>query len=107
MSNQKYMDAIEMNYSHEQMNPLNCILGNSKIIYKRLLEMNREFVSLVDTCKPKGGNYQNIIDKHDETVGILNSITHAGQIMWFFNQNQIEHMKMSKDDFKIKYTMVL
>ncbi len=29
-----YLDAIEANYSHEQMTPLNGILANSKIVYK-------------------------------------------------------------------------
>ena len=27
-----------MNYSHEQMNPLNCIIGNSRIVLKRFIE---------------------------------------------------------------------
>jgi len=34
-----YLDAIEANYSHEQMTPLNSILSNSKIIYKRISEI--------------------------------------------------------------------
>mgnify|MGYP006893264800 CR=1 FL=1 len=27
-----YQDAIECNYSHEQMTPLNCIIASSKIV---------------------------------------------------------------------------
>lgn len=29
LSDEMYQDAIEANYSHEQMTPLNCILGNT------------------------------------------------------------------------------
>ena len=32
LSDEMYQDAIEANYSHEQMTPLNCILGNSKLV---------------------------------------------------------------------------
>ena len=35
LSNQMYLDAMEANYSHEQMTPLNSILCNSKFVYKR------------------------------------------------------------------------
>ncbi len=39
LSDRMYLDAIEANYSHEQMTPLNSILSNSKIIYKRIYEI--------------------------------------------------------------------
>ena len=32
LSDQIYQDAIERNYSHEQMTPLNCILNSSKFV---------------------------------------------------------------------------
>lgn len=35
-----YQDAIEFNYSHEQMTPLNSIMSNSKIAQKRFLELH-------------------------------------------------------------------
>ena len=41
-----YQDAIEANYSHEQMTPLNSILANSKIVIKRvedLIEFHEEY----------------------------------------------------------------
>ena len=31
-----YLDAIEANYSHESMTPLNSIIANSRIVMKRL-----------------------------------------------------------------------
>ena len=41
-----YLDAIESNYSHEQMTPLNSILANSKIVYKRFVD-SMKFQELV------------------------------------------------------------
>ena len=35
LSNQMYLEAIEANFSHEQMTPLNTILNNSRIVYNR------------------------------------------------------------------------
>ena len=45
LSNLLYQDAIETNYSHEQMTPLNCILNNSKVILAKIKEC----------AKPKDG----------------------------------------------------
>ena len=45
LSDSMYQDAIEANYSHEQMTPLNCILGNNRIVHNRLVKLideNRE-----------------------------------------------------------------
>jgi hypothetical protein len=75
MSADKYIDAIEMNYSHEQMNPLNCILGNSKIVLKRFMQITKQLDS---TDK---------VEYNEETIKILNSINFAGQIMWYYNLN--------------------
>jgi hypothetical protein len=35
-SDRKYQDAMEANYSHEQMTPLNCILNNAKMLLSKL-----------------------------------------------------------------------
>jgi hypothetical protein len=37
MSNKAYQDAIENNYSHEQMTPLNSILANSTFLKNKLI----------------------------------------------------------------------
>lgn len=34
-----YLDAIEANYSHESMTPLNSIIANSRIVMKRLTKL--------------------------------------------------------------------
>jgi hypothetical protein len=36
-----YQDAIEQNYSHEQMTPLNIILSSSSIIIQRFIELQK------------------------------------------------------------------
>ena len=38
-----YEDAMETNYSHEQMTPLNCILTSSKIVLQKMewIEANK------------------------------------------------------------------
>jgi len=35
-----YLEAIELNYSHEQMTPLNSIIANSNIAFKRFVEIS-------------------------------------------------------------------
>ena len=40
ISDEMYQDAIEANYSHEQMTPLNCILGTTQIIINRLVKLH-------------------------------------------------------------------
>lgn len=36
-----YQDAVEANYSHEQMTPLNAIICSSKIVRMRFRELNQ------------------------------------------------------------------
>ena len=40
VSDDIYLDAIEANYSHEQMTPLNCILGTNAILMNRFHNMH-------------------------------------------------------------------
>jgi hypothetical protein len=50
MSDMMYQEAIEANFSHEQMTPLNCILGNSKIVKQDLhYSMKKIFKKFVNT----------------------------------------------------------
>jgi signal transduction histidine kinase len=43
-----YQDAIEANYSHEQMTPLNSIIGNAAIIQSRFLEVHAALQKLMN-----------------------------------------------------------
>ena len=65
-----YQDAIESNYSHEQMTPLNSIIGNSKIAQNRFLELHFALEKLLIESK---GN-SNILLKNKETLMIIRSI---------------------------------
>ena len=38
-----YQDAIEKNYSHEQMTPLNCINQSSKLVSKNFQSLISKF----------------------------------------------------------------
>jgi signal transduction histidine kinase len=50
-SDQMYQEAIETNYSHEQMTPLNSIIGNSNIVLRRFLEINTQALQLMPKVK--------------------------------------------------------
>ena len=50
-----YQDAIESNYSHEQMTPLNCILAQSKIVSKRYLEAHKHLKEYFKLIKDENG----------------------------------------------------
>ena len=76
-----YQDAIEANYSHEQMTPLNCILGNSKVVQNRLMRLE-------DTPTNR------------ETFKLAMAIHQSAFSMWYYNQNQICRMKIQKCQFK-------
>lgn len=65
-----YQDAIESNYSHEQMTPLNSIMGNSKIAQKRFLELH----SVVKKFIIEGNVNSSILDKNKETLMIIMGI---------------------------------
>ena len=61
-----YRDAIEANYSHEQMTPLNCILATSKIVLRRILEMHKKLKDEENESR------------HLETVKLASMINQSG-----------------------------
>ena len=73
-----YQDAIEKNYSHEQMTPLNCINQSSKLVSK-------SFQMLIS----KFGNKTNkeFERQNRETFSFIQAIKDSGKLMWFYNQN--------------------
>lgn len=68
LCDQMYQDAIEANFSHEQMTPLNSILSNSKIVYHTLFKLMEE-------------------DKFEDedSLRLLRVVRQSGMIMWYFN----------------------
>ena len=81
-----YHDAIEANFSHEQMNPLNCILINSNIIQKRFLAL---------TSNPASSDPKT----NEDTLRMMLAIEQCSKGLWYFNQNQIQKMKIRKGEF--------
>ena len=75
---------------------------NSKIIQSRFKEMQREHLHELNLNKNYSNNKNQIDKRNEETVQIINSITYSGQIMWFYNQNQIQRMKIDKNEFRVK-----
>jgi signal transduction histidine kinase len=67
LSDTMYQDAIEANYSHEQMTPLNSILGNSKIVLRRFVELHQKLIEYDGTWE---GN-----QKNEETLKLLCAIS--------------------------------
>ena len=49
-SDMMYLKSFELNYSHEQLTPLNSILTNSKIAFRRY----------VDICNEQSNFYENM-----------------------------------------------
>ena len=56
------------------MNPLNCIIGNSKIVLKRLIENNKK----LDEKGSPDDYTMAMIEKNEQTLEILNSVMYAG-----------------------------
>ena len=85
-----YQTAIEANFSHEQMNPLNNILANSDLVHNRLYK-------LMQLCELSR------IDmpfNQKETLKLSKAVKQSATCLWYFTQNQIQKMKIRKGDFK-------
>ena len=98
ISDRMYQDAIEANYSHEQMTPLNCILGTSALLVNRMSQLH---LMLKDNFTKLGmdDQIQTLTKKNDETLNMINSVNQSAQVMWFYNRNQIQRMKIKKKEF--------
>ena len=68
-----YQEAIETNYSHEQMTPLNSIIGNSNIVLRRFLEIHNFAEKLMKNLQDETTK-QKMNTKNTETFLIIKSI---------------------------------
>jgi len=57
------------------MTPLNCILANSRIVYRRFSELTDPFEQ-----------DKQVKVKNEETLKIIKAIQQSGQSMWYYNQ---------------------
>ena len=97
LSDEIYQEAIEANYSHEQMTPLNSILGNSGIILDDLRKV-------VSDSNLKQRSSDPILVKVIDSIRFLQAIQQSGKIMYFYNLNQILRMKINKNEYKLSYS---
>ena len=87
MSDKMYQSAIEANFSHEQMTPLNCIINNSKLVHDQLAEIVRNHPTISRSRV------------FNQTLLMLDSVNQSGMILFYFNQNQIQRMKIKQNQF--------
>ena len=90
LSDEMYQEAIESNYSHEQMTPLNSILGCSTIVLESFQEQHLESSSLLSLTK--------LIRENSK---MLRCIHQSGSAMYLYNMNQIMRMKLNKNQFTV------
>ena len=78
------------------MTPLNSILANSKIVEKRLEDLCKFSDLYTDQANKR---------ENKETKVLLESIKFSGKIMWYYNRNQIQKMKIKKGEFESKVSI--
>ena len=83
------------------MTPLNIILANSRIAVKRFIEIQK-FLEDYFEIKQNPSLKKEFLEKNTETINIIRAIEQSGQGMWYYNQNQIQRMKIQKNEFKSK-----
>lgn len=92
----RYQDAMEANYSHEQMTPLNCILGNGKILLAQIQKL------MSKGSRRSAVHYKELQDFQKQNFDLNKQIMYSAQILQFYNMNQIEKMKVNKGELIIK-----
>ena len=98
LSHHLYQDAVETNYSHEQMTPLNCILNNSKVILAKIKENTKPKVDK----KNKKQHYIDLYKFNHKNNELTQQILDSAKLLYFYNSNQIEKMKIKKEQNEIK-----
>ena len=90
------MDAMESNFSHEQMTPLNSILSNSKILFEKLEKI------MVKGTANSSTHYRDLLKFQRVNMDLNKQIMYSAQILQFYNTNQIEKMKIRKGELVVK-----
>ena len=81
------------------MTPLNCIIGNSKIVLKRLKNQLDNFQRAMNE---KNGcyNYQGAdMARQQSITSLISGIQQSGEIMHFYNDNQVQRLKINRGAF--------
>jgi len=78
------------------MTPLNNILNSCKLIYYRYAEFLKNHEESM--------NPQDINDFNFSQV-MIKSVEHSGKLLYYYNCNQLQRMKICKNEFEPKFTM--
>jgi hypothetical protein len=104
-----YQDAIENNFSHEQMTPLNPIISNISINKQRLIGLYKEVLGINEGPSSQIERVsvnllQQILQRRPESMQALQqsiSIEQSTKGIWYYNTNQIQRMKIIKNQMEI------
>lgn len=107
-----YQDAIENNYSHEQMTPLNPIMSQASLGKQRFIKLFMELLGLRESNESNAFTVERIdysvlkaiISRRPEAKQVLQqsiSIEQSAKAIYYYNSNQIKRMKLMKNQLEI------
>ena len=103
VKDQVYFDAIENNFSHELMTPLNPIINSTSLLKTEILSMCTNGQVMQESQLIEGNNLDTlskiVLNKHMFSLlkNVVN-IEQSSQNMWYFGTNQITRLKVIKDE---------
>ena len=108
MYDEMYLEALETNYTHEHMTPLNNILNSSQVVQ---METKSTYDQLINAKYPPAKrNNKNLVhvnkllDKQRKIDDIANSVFQSGKMLFFFNSCQIQRLKIRRNQFEANIT---
>lgn len=101
-----YQDAVEANFSHEYMTPLNSIIGNTNMTRSNLKMIYKQ-VGLIGNSSPNAAEAAiKILENYEFNMDLIRNVQESAILMLFHNKNQINRMKISKNEFAEKRTCI-
>ena len=85
LSDDIYQDAIEANFSHEQMNPLNNIIQNASTVHSTVTDLF---------------GYDSNNDRLNNVLKLVKAINDSSTVMLLFSKNQIQRMKAKQGKYQ-------
>jgi hypothetical protein len=79
-----YQDAIEQNFSHEQMTPLNSIVNSSKLCTEKVDKMYKYLEQMKLTLQTSK-TYQELISEKDVTNKLMVAVRQSGIMLLYYN----------------------
>ena len=107
VKDQVYFDAIENNFSHELMTPLNPIINSTSLLKRDILSISTKGQVIRENQILEGNNLDVLskIALDQQTFSLLKNtvnIEQASQNMWYFGTNQITRLKVIKNEVQIR-----